>query len=73
MAGGFQSRLFTRAELARLVQVRFEVEEIRGRDLFHGRFAKTRAGTSGAAALGAPVAGSGAAGRSGSKPTTTAS
>lgn len=36
----FQSHLFSRAELARLVASRLEVEDIRGLDLFHGRFAK---------------------------------
>jgi SAM-dependent methyltransferase len=34
----FQSHLFTRAELARLVATSLEVEDIRGLDLFHGRF-----------------------------------
>ncbi len=34
----FQSHLFTRAELARLVASNLEVEDIRGLDLFHGRF-----------------------------------
>ena len=36
----FQSHLFSRAELERLAAPGFEVEEIRGLDLFHGRFAK---------------------------------
>ena len=35
----FQSHLFSRAELARLVSSGLEVEDIRGLDLFHGRFA----------------------------------
>jgi SAM-dependent methyltransferase len=35
----FQSHLFSRAELARLASPAFDVEEIRGLDLFHGRFA----------------------------------
>jgi SAM-dependent methyltransferase len=35
----FQSHLFTRAELMRLANSLFEVEEVRGLDLFHLRFA----------------------------------
>lgn len=35
----FQSHLFSRAELSRLVSPRLEIEDIRGLDLFHGRFA----------------------------------
>jgi len=35
----FQSHLFSRAELARLVASGLEVEDMRGLDLFHGRFA----------------------------------
>jgi SAM-dependent methyltransferase len=35
----FQSHLFSRAELTRLAGRTFEVEEVRGLDLFHGRFA----------------------------------
>lgn len=35
----FQSHLFSRAELTRLAGGFFEVEDIRGLDLFHGRFA----------------------------------
>jgi len=35
----FQSHLFTRAELVRLANNLFEVEEVRGLDLFHLRFA----------------------------------
>lgn len=35
----FQSHLFSRAELSRLVSSGLEVEDIRGLDLFHGRFA----------------------------------
>lgn len=35
----FQSHLFTRAELLRLADSAFEVEEVRGLDLFHLRFA----------------------------------
>lgn len=36
----FQSHLFTRAELLRLSVNSFEVEEVRGLDLFHLRFAR---------------------------------
>lgn len=36
----FQSHLFSRAELVRLTEGKFEVEEMRGLDLFHARFAK---------------------------------
>lgn len=35
----FQSHLFSRAELTKLVSSGLEVEDIRGLDLFHGRFA----------------------------------
>jgi SAM-dependent methyltransferase len=35
----FQSHLFSRAELTRLAGRAFEVEEVRGLDLFHNRFA----------------------------------
>ncbi|HEX4271884.1 MAG TPA: class I SAM-dependent methyltransferase, partial [Rhizomicrobium sp.] len=35
----FQSHLFSRAELSRLISPGLEVEDIRGLDLFHGRFA----------------------------------
>ena len=35
----FQSHLFARAELERLAAQGFDVEEIRGLDLFHSRFA----------------------------------
>jgi SAM-dependent methyltransferase len=35
----FQSHLFSHCELLRLVATRMEVEDIRGLDLFHGRFA----------------------------------
>jgi hypothetical protein len=35
----FQSHLFSHAELSRLVSSGLEVEDIRGLDLFHGRFA----------------------------------
>ena len=49
----FPSHLFARAELSRLAQARFEVEEIRGLDLFHSRFAKDpRWNPPGAGALG---------------------
>jgi len=35
----FQSHLFSRVELVRLASQAFEVEQVRGLDLFHGRFA----------------------------------
>jgi SAM-dependent methyltransferase len=35
----FQSHLFSRTELTQLVSLRMEIEDIRGLDLFHGRFA----------------------------------
>jgi SAM-dependent methyltransferase len=35
----FDSRLFTAGELRRLVAARFEIESLRGLDLFHARFA----------------------------------
>jgi len=35
----FQSHLFSQAELKRLASHAFEVEQVRGLDLFHGRFA----------------------------------
>jgi hypothetical protein len=35
----FGSHLFSRAELTQLARPRFEVEDIRGLDLFHARFA----------------------------------
>jgi SAM-dependent methyltransferase len=37
--GSFGSHLFSRAELALLAKPGFEVEDLRGLDLFHGRFA----------------------------------
>jgi SAM-dependent methyltransferase len=38
----FQSHLFSRAELMRVAATAFEVEEVRGLDIFHARFAGDR-------------------------------